>query len=685
MSKYGEDSFQDILDEIEREARDAADAYFSDLYNACHGAGQDAPSQRLSGLLTKLAVDPDGEFPVSEYSVYSDGHWVLLRAEGFKDVSLSIENSPSSLHGLKRVICYHLLPAFNPTGTVRSFRSSSSYAHGFKYMEKFLFSPNYLGGSAEDVSAISATTLNEALDDARDSGVSRAYVNLFFLSCFWIFLSSSKIIPLEYQLDVKLGEVDTVARRQDIQEMIRSTFVGWKPYSDDELKDMLSYAFFWIDKGIPVMQKILSYAARNPDIKKQFYLQGTPNLTFERLLGKRVDGVEIVGFSRTEQVKQYESKKTACTTEYTQYRYSWRQRFAYAVDRVRNAIFILCCTMTGLRKRELAPLQFDDVSQRSDGLWYLSFVRYKTSDDPNYFGEADEISLPSYLGEAIESYKQLRQYDGFMMKGYLFQPVIATHELNLTDRMITKLAINLSAEVGVDGLHVHRFRKTIAEILINRSERNIDLVRMIFGHSSYVMGMRYISRNPFLVSSVVETLKEHFAKDFVDILSAMSTGVYAGETANELAAQVSQRPDLFVGKILKTTVLQYVTHMFEGGEAFMVQRTALRTFCMSGLVENGDSLPPCLAHREKLIFPVRPDVTNCQIQCSRNLVLESAASAIEQNLKFYRSIKVSAGKLSQAALFELDQKIAINEKLLDELSQPKPPSFAKKALRSGKN
>jgi integrase len=684
VSRDDDDSFQDILDEIDREARDAADAYFSDLYNACHDSGQDIPVQRLSGLLTKLAVDPEGQFPVSPNSSYCDGCWKLLRADGFKDVEVSIESSPESLQGLKRAICYHLIPAFHPTGTVRSFRSTFAYAHGFKYVEKFLFSPNHLDGSAEHISAISAATLNDALDDARDSGVMRAYWLLFFLLCFWIFLSSSKLIPVEYRLDVKLGEVDTLARRGDIQEIIRSTFIGWQPYSDDELKDMLSYAFFWIDKGMPFMHKILDYAAERPDIRNKMYLRSEPDLAFERLMGTKVDDIEIVGFNRGDREAKYETKKSG-TVKYIQYEYTWKLRFAYAVDRVRNAIFILFCIMTGLRKRELAPLRFDDVSQGSDGVWYLSFVRYKTSDDPNYFGDADKISLPNYLGEAIASYKKLREYDRFMLKGYLFQPVVATHELNLTDRMITKLAKNLSEEVGVDGLHVHRFRKTIAEILINKSERNIDLVRMIFGHSSYVMGMRYISRNPFLVSSVVETLKEHFAKDFVDILSAMGTGVYAGEAANELATQVKQRPDLFVGKILKTTVHQYVTHMFEGGAAFMVQRTALRTFCMSGLIENGDSLPPCLAHRENLIFPVRPDVSNCKIQCSRNLVLGSAASAIEQNLKFYRSIKVSAGTLSHAALFELDQKIAINEKMLDELSKPKPPNIPKKALPGGKH
>nr|WP_225917488.1 tyrosine-type recombinase/integrase [Pseudomonas kurunegalensis] len=500
----------------------------------------------------------------------------------------------------------------------------------------------------------------------------RAYWLLFFYINFWIFLSNEKLIPEEYRLKVKLGDVDTVARRKDIQDVIRGTFVGWKPFSEGELRDLLTYAFFWIDKGIPVIEEALQYCVLRPDVLKNLYLRyGQRDLEFEEVLGKKVDGVEIVGFSHTLGVSNRELA-SGVVRQYERHQYAWRRGFQLAVDRVRNAIFILFGLMTGLRRRELAPLMFDDVYKKeSDGKWWVSFVRYKTSDDPNYFGEADEIPLPAYLGDAIDSYKKLRSFEGYMLKGYLFQPIIASHELNKTDRMIDKLANNLSAEVGVDGLHIHRFRKTIAEILINKSERNIDIIRMLFGHRSYIMSLRYISRNPFLVSSVVETLKEHFAKDFIDILHSIQSGFYAGKAANDLAGRIVDRPEIFVGKLLKVTVLDYVTHMFEGSEGFLVQRTTLSTFCMSGLIHQGESLPPCLAGRTNLIYPVSPDVSNCQIHCSRNLVLGSAQGSIEQNLKFYRTIKASSKKLTRAALFELDNKISVNEKLLDELVSSK--------------
>nr|WP_256873147.1 tyrosine-type recombinase/integrase [Pseudomonas hunanensis] len=433
---------------------------------------------------------------------------------------------------------------------------------------------------------------------------------------------------------------------------------------------------------MPTIEESLQYCAQRPDtLRKFYYRHGQRDLEFEAVLGKKVDGVEIVGFSHSiNSLKQ--NGAGGAVHYYERHQYTWRRGFKLAVDRVRNAIFILFGLMTGLRRRELAPLKFDDVYKKeSDGKWWVSFVRYKTSDDPNYFGEADEIPLPNYLGDAIESYKRLRSFEKYMLKGYLFQPIISSRKLNKTDRMIDKLARNLSAEVGVDGLHIHRFRKTIAEILINKSERNIDIIRMLFGHRSYIMSLRYISRNPFLVSSVVETLKEHFAKDFVDILQSIQSGIYAGKAANDLAARVVDRPDIFVGKLLKVTVLDYVTHMFEGGEGFLVQRTTLSTFCMSGLIHQGESLPPCLAGCANLSYPVSPDVSNCQIHCSRNLVLGSAQESIEQNLKFYRTIKANSKKLTRAALFELDDKINVNERLLGELLHSKTEHLQQQLIR----
>ncbi|WP_157178011.1 hypothetical protein [Pseudomonas amygdali] len=90
----GLDDFDQLMDEIDREARDAAQSYFDELYDTTHANSDEhstrhgdseenldsavqISTQRKGGLKPKLAASPCGEFPVSSYSYYSEGRWIL--------------------------------------------------------------------------------------------------------------------------------------------------------------------------------------------------------------------------------------------------------------------------------------------------------------------------------------------------------------------------------------------------------------------------------------------------------------------------------------------------------------------------------------------------------------------------------------------------------------------------------
>lgn len=685
-----DDDFDKLMQEIESEAREAAEAYFNDLYETAHGStnpsadngdgdalqnldkdslspqGEAYSGQRIGNLKLKLAASPSGDFPVSHLSYYNENKWVLIEGREFSEVAILIHNAREDLQVLKRAISYYFLPATNPFGTIRSFISSKNYADAFKYVQHFVFEANRLDGTAESLSIISAGMLNEALDNSKTQGSAHAYNMLFFYLTFWLALCRQGLIPSEYSLDVDAALVDTASRRQDVLDSISAAFVGWKPYSEEELVSLLDYAYFWIDEAAPVIENIQEYLLSNPQVFSKNYAKPKPDVYFESVLGQKVRGVEIVGFRQSTSIMRYKTK-AGDSREYCRINYTWRLMYQYAIDRVRNAVFILFCLMTGMRRRELAPLKFDDVTKGADGVWRVDFARYKTSNDPNYFGDADHISIPDYLGEAIEVYKRLRQFDSNFYKGYIFQPAVGSLELNRTNRMISKVARAAASETGVPQLHIHRFRKTIAELLIHETEANIDVVRMIFGHSSYAMTLRYVARNPFLVSSVVETLKEHFAEDFVDVVRAIHTGIYAGDAAHRIAEQVHKRPDLFGGTVLKTTIMQYVSHLFEGGSPLHIQRTSLGTICLSVAYQDGDKLPPCLSSKSGLIYPAKPDFSNCQIHCNNNIILQGSRHAIEHNIKFYRAILVNGARLKAEVVKELEQKISVNQRLLHEL------------------
>lgn len=697
VDKDDDDDFEKLMEEIDLEARQAANAYFEELYEASHGhpssmlgdelsdepissLDHEPKPQRKGGLKFKLAAAPSGDFPVSVYSSYNHGRWILMEGGEYCEVSILIQNVPQDLQSLKRAISYYFLPSTNPFGTIKSYVSSMNYADAFKYVQRFVFEENRLSGVTDFASIISADMLNHALDDCKAQAYPHSYSMLFFYINFWLAISAQRLIPDEFCLDVDINEIDTSERRKDVYDFIASNSVGWKPFSGDELGHLLSYAYFWIDDAIPVIENVQRYISAHPKLSKNKPLTvSRSDERFEQVLGQQVKGVGIVGFSSSTSVQRI-TKSSGRRFEYFRISYHWKDKYRAAVDRVRNAIFILFSLLTGMRKREMATLQFDDVECGADGVWRVSFARYKTSTDPNFLGDADYITIPDYLGEAIESYKQLRKFGGYYLKGYIFQPASGNVTVNRTDRMIARVARNVGRETGVPHLHIHRFRKTIAELLINESEANIDVIRMIFGHSSYIMTLRYIARNPFLVSSVVDTLKEHFAEDFVDVVRAIHTGVYAGDAAHRVADQINKRPDLFSGTVLKTTVMQYVKHLFEGGSSFHIQRTSIGTICMSHSYHGTDELPPCLAAMPNLIFPVRPDFSSCQIQCEHNLILQGSKEALEHNLKFYRTILVNSTKLRPEAVKELENKISINEKLLGELQASAARNISHKLL-----
>lgn len=684
--------FDKLMAEVEREAREAAQAYFDELYETSHGredysaercdyaemlkefdenfAGseeEESSGQRRGNLKKKLDASPSGSFPVSPFSKYSDGKWVLRAGGKFSEVSIIIYNAREDLQPLKRAVSYYYLPATNPFGTIRSFVSSNNYGDAFRYVQRYVFEANRLGGSVESLSIISAGMLNEALDNAKAEGSPHAYNMLFFYINFWLALSHQGLLPEHYSLKVETALIDTASRRQDVLDAISAAFVGWKPYSEDELVSLLGYAYFWIDEAMPVMINIQEYLRSNPKAMHDNYTVSHPDLNYESILGQKVKGVKVFGFRRRQASSVFKIKSGESRT-YTQITYNWRLMYKYAVDRVRNAIFILFCLMTGMRRKELAPLKFKDVTKGKDGIWRVNFSRYKTSSDPNYLGDPDFISIPDYLGGALESYEKLRLFGNNYLKGYVFQPTVGSLELHRTDKMISKVARAVSSETGVSQLHIHRFRKTIAELLISDSEANIDIIRMIFGHSSYVMTLRYIARNPFIVASVIETLKEHFAEDFVSVVQAVHTGVYAGEAAHRIADQVEKRPELFGGTVLKTTIMQYVSHLLEGGSLLKIQRTSLGTMCLSHIYHAGDELPPCLMSSRELIYPAKPDFSNCHIQCDQNIILQGSRDAIEHNIRFYKTILLNGSKLKFEAVKELERKIAVNEDLLRELA-----------------
>lgn len=646
-----------IIAEYEADAEEAAVASFEALLEET--AGPLVKSK--SGLLNKLALFPNGDFPVSLYSQYHYTTWTLTDEAKGGAVRITFELEVLGLSDLKRALVYHLLPAFTPFTRMKSFSSSRAKAHDFRFIDMYLLRPNRLCAVREHLQLITLPMLNKALDDAKNSGKSSHYTGLFFSLRFWSALSGHQLIPVELRLSPELSGIESKERYRDVVDTFSGSIQTWIPFSEAELEKLVNYSLFWIDEAAPRL-----IDSQNFLIKKGFdkFNKGVVRRTkrqhdMEDAVSITINGVPVLDYSMIE----------GFHNGYYVYTYRWVSQFAQTIDKVRNAVFVFVALVTGMRKNELAVLTFDDVSADEAGQYWIDITRFKTSSDPNYSGETERLPLPRFVGESVEKLKKLRKFWTFYKDALIFQTVFSVKPVtNVRPTLPITILLALEAETGIDRIHAHRFRKTIAEILIHRNERNIDLIRLLFGHRSYSMTLQYISRNPYLVRSVAVALEESYSKEFHEIVTAVRDGSFSGSAADRLARQISLRPDDFKGKKLKVSILVYVSHLLSAGSPIYVGRTAVGTYCISAHEFDEANLPPCLVGRKLPEDKIRPDPNNCQIECRNAVVVAKAENALRENLRFYESLmKNEDSSISARASKRIHEKIEIHKRHLRNL------------------
>jgi hypothetical protein len=315
-------------------------------------------------------------------------------------------------------------------------------------------------------------------------------------------------------------------------------------------------------------------------------------------------------------------------------------------------------------------MNFADLEQDGNGDYWLRITRWKTAASPTH-GEEDRLPIPKFVGDMIRQYQDLRSIEPFVKQGYLFQAQKSNKTVNkATPALINYIIIQLKNELPIDRLHCHRFRKTIAEILINRDERNVDIIRALFGHKSYAMTMRYIARNPLMVRSVAIAIEQNYTREFHEIVAGIRFGAHSGDAAKRIYQQILKCPDEFSGKQLKVSLMAYISHLLAAGEPIFIRRTAVGTYCLTGEYFTRDNLPPCLHGKHVDGELIMPDPSNCQVECKKIVILESAKQALSDNIVFYEAVLTNliGKKASNTAERELHRRIQATQFHLNNLN-----------------
>lgn len=656
------DDSSDELDSFENQVMEAATAELDDLLRETSGH---SPRQN-SSLVKILETYPDGSFPISEYSDYKDDTWILFKDGYGAFTRIHFSGLGEHQRALKKALIFYSLPDQAPFSPIRSFKTSRAYASTFNSVVAHVLEPNYLDASPDSIRLITSKLLNNSLDTIKTFSHS-TYSNTFFFIRFWISLSTQNLIPKDFHINVNIKTFDTPERKHDIFQEFVANISSWKPFTEVELGSMMDYARFWTESALPQLAKTCNYIKENliDQSYSSMYVIAEDDVEIEQALTVEIDGTTLMRPSIRR--RKYLRADKISFERHTSY--AWLYTYATCLDHVRNAIFILVALMTGLRVSELRTLTFDDLIEDSEGEFSLKVIRYKTAEDPNV-GEIDYIPLPRFVGDKIKEMHLLRSVKRLANKKYIFQSCKGRREVKLASKINLNIMLDeISLATKVDRIHVHRFRKTIAEILINRSEKNIDIIRLLFGHKSYAMTLRYIGRNPYLVRSVAFAIEHNYTAEFTDLINSIRSGASSGDGAVRILERMQTNEDAFVGKQLQITILTYVTHLLSAGEPLFIHRTAVGTYCISAQKYSSPNIPPCLAKRAEPVFDMLPDPTRCDTSCEHAVFVKKAKRALEDNLKFYETIlERAADTLSVRAQQMIRRKISSHCEHLENLN-----------------
>lgn len=627
MSEEYEDTYQSLIDEFESETQDIANAQLQALI-------EETAINRIpkSCELRVNLEHTEGEFLVTNDSFYRDRKWVFQNLKTGFNKTVHFNHLTIGANELKRALTFYVLPEQSYFGSIKSYASTYQYSLDFRLIEKYVLEQNFLCATRDDLKLIDSHILNKSLDLARNSESKSNYTSLFRIIKLWISLSNQQLLPEELEISVSLQDIDTIERPRDIIDVYKGAIQPWESFTEEEIRYLMEYALFWTEKAIPALcnikAELISLLENYPRGKIQ---RNVESIKLEQRFDISIDGNCIMSLN----------KSLGHTGKYKLYHYSWLTKLRTSLDHIRNSVFIFIALVTGCRASELAAMTPADIfNDKPDftGKYWIRVTRWKTSSDPNYKGEVDVLPLPKFVAESALEYLNIRKAGKIPDGSGLFLTNHGKGKGKLVPAILTSITEQLSIELPIDRIYTHRFRKTIAEILINRDERNIDIIRALFGHKSYAMTLQYIARNPIMVRSISLTLEQSFTSDFHAIVTAVQERKFSGEAGDKIFSIIKKRPDLFIGKQLKLSLAAYVAHLLSAGEPLFISRTSVGAFCLT--LENYTlaNLPPCIRKKPISDTPPRPDPTNCQPDCKKIIMSSKSKTALADNIDFFSNL-----------------------------------------------
>ncbi|OZS41880.1 site-specific integrase [Photobacterium sanguinicancri] len=594
------------------------------------------------------------DFEIDYGNLFYNQKWTI-RIDSSETLSMNFEriqtNGDTKYHHdlitLIRMMTYYSFPKKVKLTLNSWYSTSTMFSSYVTVANTFLIPKGYI--TKEILSNLTLeqcqTYLNELMSLARIKQPSSQQRLLSFCVFFdhWVYLSEKKYLPKAYRTHFKASKLISKEKRKEITKIISDVTDPWSPLSAEVIEDCYHHAKKYIEvfsESIINCHNLIRDRARlgtAKGVRRTYGLvrkDGKTKKTFKALRNMKVpeisEGVKLFDFTpKTKRVKSLG------------YKSGWQDRTYITIDEIRPEVITLkrACIFTiglftGLRRREISNLKANEAFYEN-GTWNLNIIRFKTADDPKEKGEPDVIPVPNMVVKAInvllklfESQRKKLGSDYLITVDIVSKKGFKKAKNDTISKDITSYIRDIS---GIADGSPHRLRKSIAWLLISRSETNIDLIRQLFGHKSFGMTLRYILRNHLMAQGILELLEHNYTEELKEVLDEIAAYNTSGKLSDLIRSRICNQN--YKGQVLLTDIDTFIKESLASGVPLFVSRVPIGGFCLrSGETKN---IPPCMAKSGKN----KPNIDFCDYkECDHIIHTNESKKNVYKQIDYYQKL-----------------------------------------------
>lgn len=320
-----------------------------------------------------------------------------------------------------------------------------------------------------------------------------------------------------------------------------------------------------------------------------------------------------------------------------------RYRVTHALYLLRSSCTAIVLATTGMRRSEFSFLETGNfwLDAQNRDTYRLKLRVFKTSDSPK--GDWLIIPIPKITYTALcildRLTKAARVYSG---SPYLTLNYAYHFGTEINPNTINSYLESFCEELGVDHVHPHQFRKTLAMFAIYKDHRNIGVIKRLFSHKSLAMTLAYIVKLPGMSDEIKAVIVDNNKLLLSELLEAIDTNVVGGGAGLRIKTSIKSNPK-FMNQLYDDgweTLDQYIDVLLDEGLS-LLHRAPLDVICTRAYSD---------------ISLIGIDTCTCNVvDCSSAVFTRKSISKLHDDIRFHLDL-VSSRKDISVTQTEFSQK-----------------------------